>query len=608
MQPIADGLTHLLFLPGALLALLAGTLAGITVGLMPGVSSRSGLLIAIPFVLWLDPLVAGVFLIALHAASQISGTVPAVLFGAPTSASEAATAIDGYPLALRGEGARVIGTIISASAVGGVAGAAVLLLLAPVAARVILAIGSPEIAALAAAGILAIASVSSNGLAAGIALGAAGILASTVGLQSTTGVARFTFGHLDLLDGFGAPALIAGVMAIPELLRLESPRHGLKIIAGYRQVLSGTLEPFRHAGLTLRSSIIGLLVGITPGIGSSVAAWLSYGQAAKSAHSAIPFGKGAIQGVIAPEAASGAKEGGAFVPTLLLGVPGSSSMAIILGAFAVIGIRVGPSMLQQQPSLPATVAFTIAAADVLALLMCLALAPQIVRLASLPRRIVVVFSLVAALLAAFYTSPYAVTALETLAFAAIGVGLARGGLSRPSFLIGFIIGPVFESALLRSSQIFGWSALLRPGVLAIAVVLLIAITYLRYGRRGQAPASTRDGPGRTARLPLLLLALVFAAAIVGVKDDGALARLLPTVAATIGLLSAGYAAWQSSRAPGGPTDGRYRLDLRLAAMAGTGLLLAAFVGPLALALPLLALFLPALDKWRRRRQSIGPGH
>lgn len=594
MHPALAGLIDLLSGQGTLLALAAGSLAGVVAGLMPGVSGRSALLIALPFVLGLPPIAAAVLLIALHASSQISGTVPAALIGAPTSASEAATAIDGYPLSVRGDGGRVIGAVISSSALGGVAGALILLLLAPFGARLVLSAGTPEIAAFAAVGIIAIAAVSSSGAAIGIVIGAAGALASTVGFDNMTAIPRFTFGNNHLLNGFSTPAVVAGLIAIPELLvRLDRTATTPLISATVRQTLGGLVEPIRHGWLSVRSTAIGFVVGLLPGLGTSVAVWLAYSHATRTSKPTVPFGQGAIEGVIAPECANGAKEGGAYFPTLLLGVPGSSGMAIMLGAFAVIGIRVGPGMFSATPQLPATVAFTVLLADLLAMLICLLAAPMMVRLASLNRRVVVAISLTAAVGAAYYALPQPGTSLEILGFGVLGVTLLSAGISRPPFLIGFIVGPILESALRRSSMIYGWSALQRPGVIVIGIVVATIIVFLLFRRKMAADPLMELKIGRGAMGPLIPAMIVFVAAIrlsVGFTDG---ASIMPILASSAGLLAAIWAllrrlVTKSPRQLQAPVHLNQPLALFLAA----GLLLCEWTGPLGLVLPLASLALP----------------
>jgi len=598
MTATLSGLFALITTPSMLLALVAGTIAGIAAGLAPGVSGRSALLMALPFVLGMQPLAAAVLLISLHASAQISGTVPAALLGAPTSASEAATAVDGYPLAARGQGGRVVGAILASSTLGGVASAAVLLLIAPFGGRFILAIGTPEIAAFAAVGIFAIAAVSSSGLAIGIVVGAAGALVSTIGFDSMTGIERFTFGAPDIADGLSTPAVVAGLIAVPELLRryARGPR-GVVATASIRATAVGLLEPLRHSWLALRSGVLGFVIGFLPGLGTNVAVWLAYGHAMRSTRPEVPFGQGAIEGIIAPETANGAKEGGAYLPTLLLGVPGSSGMAIMLGAFAVIGIRVGPTMFTATPQLPGTVGFTMMLADILTLVICVLAAPLMVSLASLDRRIVTAVSLCAASTAAYFALPLAGTALQTLVFGAIGVALQIARIARPPFLIGFIVGPILESALRRTAVIFGWRAFERPGVLIIVGIVVVVIGYILLRRRQQAngPGPLGDGatrPGRIAIGPLCGLAILFIAAIVISRGYGGGAGIMPLVASVAGLVAAGVALVATLRA--GPSEHRHglRLDLRLGVLLATALVLCAAVGPIALILPLVNLVLP----------------
>ncbi len=577
-------------LPEGLLTLALGSLAGVVIGLLPGVSTRAALLIITPFLLGLPPAIAAVLMVSMHAAAQVSGTVPAALFGAPTSAAEAATVINGYPLALRGEGSRVVGVILGSSVFGGVLGAVVLLLVAPLMAKAILFIGTPEVAALACLGLVGIAAVSSSGLLAGIALGALGVLCSTVGLDPVNGVVRLTFGVERLIDGFGIPAVIAGIIAIPELLRQEplgartAARHKLS------RTLHGLLEPFRHLWLSLRSAALGVMVGMTPGIGTSVAVWMSYGMAARGTPRELPFGEGAVEGVVAPEVAAGAKEGGAFIPTLFFGIPGSSGMAIMLAAFAAVGVQVGPAMLSNEPQFPATVAVSIAGANLLGLLICLVFAPLLLLLARLPRRGVAVASLSAALIATYSTAPYAATALQMLGFGIFGLMLMRGGIARAPFLLGFIIGPAFESALQRSTILYGWDALLRPGVLLLAglTVAIVLGAALRRPERQQTVRARLAQLPRSAVLPLILCALLAVVALFQSQAYSNMSALMLRVSAGTVLLALALLALREAHRGLGTVPAE-RLETLLVGFTLVGLAISTVLGWPALLLPLLAL-------------------
>lgn len=582
--------------PEVLVGLAAGSVIGVIIGLVPGLSARAALLIITPFLLGLPPVVAAILLVAIHAAAQVSGTVPAALFGAPTSAAEAATVINGYPLTLRGQASRVVGVILGSSAFGGVAGALVLLLVAPFMAKALLFIGTPEIAALACLGLVGIAAVSSSGLPAGIALGGLGILCSTVGLDPINGVIRLTFDIPRLIDGFGIPAVIAGIIAIPELLRHEPAAGRTRAKPALRLTINGLVEPFRHLVLSLKSAAIGVLVGITPGIGTSVAVWMSYGMAARTTPRELPFGEGAVEGIVAPEVAAGSKEGGAFIPTLFLGVPGSSGMAIVLAAFTMIGIQVGPAMLRVQPELPAAVAVTIGAANLLGVALCLLFAPLLLQLARLPRRGIAIVSLCGALIATYYTAPNAATVWQMLGFGIFGLLLIRAGIARAPFLLGFIIGPVLESALQRSTILYGWEALLRPGVLILLGLTAALVLGSRLTRRqGTAQAAPTYGVSRAAIAPLGLAA---AAAIVTLflsQQYAPMSAMMPRVAAitTLGALAV-LAALQLLRRPASkPAEA---IEWLPAGLGLVGLAAASLVGWVALLLPLAALPLSLLRR------------
>jgi TctA family transporter len=582
-----------------LVAMLLGAVVGVIVGLAPGLSSRSALLVALPFLLSIEPTAAAIFLIAMHAASQISGTVPAALFGVPTSASEAASVVDGYPMMRRGEGARLYGAIIASSLVGLVLGALVLLVAGPVFSAIMLYVGSPEIAALSLCGLVAVAAVSTSGLAPGIALGAAGVLTSTIGLHAASGLDRFTFGNAYLDQGVAAPAIIAGVMALPELLRVAQEQGKGSVRITYAGIFQGALEPFRHAALVIRSTVIGLLVGITPGLGSSVAAWVSYGGATSTSRPAVPFGQGAVEGVVAPETGSGAKEGGALIPTLLLGIPGSSGMAILLGAFAVLGIRVGPTMVSQHPDFLAMIAYCVALAALAGFLLSFFAAPAMIRLASLPRRIVTVFALAGATISTFYSNPTAATLIELLVFALFGLLLARARLARPPFIIGFVVGPVFESALLRSQQVFGLSALTRPGVVVIVVLAVMIAAYLMLQGRGRTKRPDKVRLPAEAGWALAALVVVFGITIWLASGYGTIDAFLPLLAAGVGmaaaLISLAFLYGRKAAAATGP-----RPEPALTALFVASSLLALWVGPAALLGPIVYLLLPALSRFGAR--------
>jgi putative tricarboxylic transport membrane protein len=210
----------------------------------------------------------------------------------------------------------------------------------------------------------------------------------------------------------------------------------------YSDVVAGCRQTARNGWLVLRSSVLGIVVGFIPGLGASVAVWLAYGHASSTTRPDVPFGQGAIEGVIAPEAANNSKEGGAMLPTLLFAVPGTSSMGILLGAFALLGIEVGPGMVAHDPWIIQMAGWVILVANLLAFPICLAIAPFLTRLAALHRAMVVPFALMASTMAALAISPSAETLVQIVVFGALGTALAHLDWPRAPFVLGFVIGPI----------------------------------------------------------------------------------------------------------------------------------------------------------------------
>ena len=524
------------------------------IGLMPGLSGRVGLILFLPLALVLDPLVGAVFLLALHSVVHTSGSIPAILFGVPTSASESATVVDGYPMMRQGRGGEAVGATIAASAIGGAVGALALLAFIPLARPIIEIFGSGEVAVMGVLGIASVAALAGRSMARGLVVAALGMLASTVGVAHMTATQRFTFGRLELWDGLTLAAAVTGLFVVPEmLLKSRQPEGGGSSgNVRLRDVLVGFAVTLRHGWLLLRTSAIGIFIGFVPGVGSSVAVWLAYGHAVQTVRSKVPFGEGAVAGVIAAEAANNSKEGGSLAPTLLFGVPGSSGMGILLGAFLMMGIQAGPRLVTVQPGFVESMAWTILLANLLAVPICLLLTPSMTRFAALRRELVLPFALVAAVLATVATQPSLSTLVELVLFSLLGVGLTRAGWPRAPFVLGFVMGPLLESSLSRAIVVYGWSLFERPAV-QVLLVVAIGLIWLAQRRLRRADRKLPSGSGPAWGLTLPLLALLLAA-LVTASGFPWRAALMPVAASTVGLLALAAAllgAWHRAPAPAG---------------------------------------------------------
>jgi len=561
--------------PGLTSALLVGTLAGFVIGLVPGLGGRIGIILCIPLATFWDSIGAAVFLFAMHSVVHTSSSIPAIAFALPSTGADAATVLDGYPLAKKGRAGEALGASLSASAIGGVLGAVAFLACIPVARLLITWFGPPEFLLLALAGLSMVVFLSGNSILTGLLTASLGFLAASVGLDVITSASRFTLGRPELLGGLDLAAVIGGIFVVPEMLaRWSFDDAGRKraISTTLRDVLQGTLTTFGHLGLVARSSLYGIGVGIMPGLGATVGVWMSYAFASRTVKSEIPFGEGAIAGVIAPEAANNSKEGGAMVPTLFFGIPGSSSMAIMLGALTIVGLPVGPSLLTTDIDIPLTLAATVFLANLVAVPMFLAAVPSIVRLAALRREHMVPFAIALSLFAAAYQDPHWMTVAQFAAGGVLGVCLKAIGWPRAPFLLGFVIGPLAEISFIQTSQIWGWAMFARPGVLAMLLIFSILLIRGYRGRVRKQPRSL----GYVDALLALPLAMLFALALISTFGFPANASLAPVIVCIAGILLAALVMLSGIRSgewqAGSPLQNFHDLGLTVAYIAMVPLL------------------------------------
>ncbi len=419
-------------------------------------------------------------------------------------------------------------------------GALVFMLAVPVVRPIVSSIGAPEFLVLSLLGLALVSSLSDRQASAGAAIAALGVLASTVGLDPLTAEQRFTFGRLDLWDGLETIAVIGGLFVIPEMLALaatsESKPH-TATVAELPRMISGMAEAFRHKMVMLRSTVIGILIGMMPGAGSSVAVWIAYADASARNRSDTRFGEGAIAGVIAPEAANNAKEGGALIPTVFFGIPGSSSMAILLGGFAMLGIDVGPSLLTTELPIAMTFGWTVILANVLTVPLFLAIAPFLVRWTTIRPKSIAAFAMVAVVTAALGSGGTSIGLVQFAAGGALGVVLYLAGLPRAPFLLGFVMGPMVEISLAKTVEIFGPSAMLRPGVLLLGSALLVVLWRLRRPEDG-----VRFKRSRPAAIGVLSgLAALGVVAIVGAKGFVGSSWIAPVMASVVMIGASAFA-------------------------------------------------------------------
>lgn len=463
--------------------LLAGVLLGLVIGVFPGLGGIAGLSLLLPFLYGMDPVSALALLIGLVSVIPTSATFTSILMGIPGSSSSQATVLDGFPLAKSGQASRALAAAFASSLLGGLFGAIILTFFVQIARPVILFFGSAELFMLAVFGLSMVGSLSGKSLVKGILSCGFGLLIGSIGAAPATGEFRMIFGIDYLYDGLPLVVIALSIFAFPEiseLFRKDSAIANGETL-GKRGWLSGLKDLAKNKWLALRCSGLGTIVGAIPGMGGSVVDWIAYGHAVQTTKDKSKFGKGEIRGVIAPESANNAKEGGALMPTLLFGIPGSGSMAVFLGGMVLIGIEAGPSMVTTEIGLTYTIIWSLAIANVMGAGLSLFLANPISKLTQIKFSLLAPFMIMVISFAAFQATKDMFDLWMLLVFGLVGIFMKRFGWSRPAFLIGFVLAPQAEGYLNQSVQFYGWEMFQRPGVLIILALALISVYFSRKG-------------------------------------------------------------------------------------------------------------------------------
>jgi TctA family transporter len=485
--------------PLRIVFLVIGVVAGLALGAIPGLGGYTGLAILLPFTFDMDQTAAFALIIAMISVSNSSDSIPSILFGVPGTAASQATILDGYPMTKRGEAGRALGAAYMSSMIGGVFGALVLSASIPILRPVVLAFGPPEFFMLGLLGISMVAVLSGRVPLKGLGAAGLGLLVGMVGTDIQTGALRWTFGRLYLWDGLPLVALAIGLFGVPEMIDLLI--RGKKIanvdVGSMKGVSVGVRDALRHWKLVLRSSAIGVWVGAIPGLGGSVVDWISYGQAAQTEKGAREtFGTGDVRGVIAPESSNNAKEGGALIPTIAFGVPGSGGMALVLGAFLMQGLTPGPEMLTTNLSFTYTLIWSLVIANVVGTAMLLVLTRQFVKIASMRITLLAPIVIAAVFLAAYQSTRDYGDVVVLVAFSTLGWFMKRFGWPRPPVVLAFVLSGTLENQLFISINLYGASWAMRPIVLGIAVVIIGSMAYgFRSSRRGE-PSTPALGTAR----------------------------------------------------------------------------------------------------------------
>lgn len=480
--------------PDRLIFLILGVLVGLFLGLIPGIGGLTGFALLVPFTYTMDPYAAFGLLLGMHSVIATADSVTSILFGVPGHSSQA-TVLDGLAMTKRGEGARALSAAYMSSLLGGLLGAALVAVMLPFLRPVVLLIATPEMLALTIFGIAMVAVLSGRAPLRGIIAACFGILIGMIGTSTQTGQQRWTGDLLYLQDGIPLVPIILGIFAMPELCDLAIKRMALagnapvNIRGGMRQGIKDTLTNWF---LIVRCSGLGAFLGMIPGITGAVTDWIVYGHAMQTTKGAKEsFTKGDVRGVIAPESANNAREGGMLVPMLAFGLPGGAVQAILLGAMMVHGFTPGPDILTKHLDLAYTMVWSIAIANVVGAGLCFMLSGQFAKIATLRYTLILATVMPIVYIGAFEGSHSWGDMFMLLLFGLIGIIMKHLKWARPPLVLGLVLGMLLERYMSISFMRYGTDWLMRPGVLII--LFFSALVFFK-------PLFQALRGGRTARL------------------------------------------------------------------------------------------------------------
>jgi TctA family transporter len=489
IEALVSGLWQVLAWP-AFGYLLVGVTIGFFVGLLPGLGGLAALALMLPFAYTIKvPVEAFCFLLGMLAVVGTTGDITSILFGIPGEGSSAALVMDGYPMSQKGEAGRALGAAIASSVVGAIAGALALVVSIPIMRPLVLLFGSPELFVIAIMGIAFIGTLAGPSLFKGLLAGGIGLMLAAIGVDPQTGALRYTFGSAYLWDQLDIVPVVVGLFAIPEIVNLAVSGSSIagKAPTKLSGVMEGVKDTFRHFWLVARCSLIGIYFGVLPVLGASVAQWISYGHAVQGLKDKSRAGKGAIEGVLGPGAANNATRGGDLIPTVAFGIPGSGSMALLLGALVIVGLTPGPEMLKTHLDVTFAMVWVLILANVIVAAVCFLLLKQLAALTFVRGSLLIPFLLCFVFVGSFTANNSLNDLVVTLIFGVVGYFMVLWGWPRPPLILGLILGRIAENYLWISTQAYGAKWLLFPSVLSLIALTVVVIGYpILKERRGRA--------------------------------------------------------------------------------------------------------------------------
>ncbi|MEX2541341.1 MAG: tripartite tricarboxylate transporter permease [Trueperaceae bacterium] len=490
--------------PANLFFLFIGALVGIVVGVFPGLGPSAGIAILLPITFGMDRISAVVMLAAIYYAAMYGATLTSILLNVPGASAVVASTFDGYPLAKQGRAGPALVMQAAASFVGGTVGVILITLLAPVFSRVARSFGPPEFFMLVMMGLLALVVMVGANWRYGVISALLGFGLATVGVDLVTGAQRYTFGSAQLIGGIDFIPIAIGLFGIGELLyslHIGVHRSASGVIA-YRsedRFWPTAVDWLESRWTFVRSSVLGFVVGIIPGAGATIASLMAYSVEKSVSKTPERFGKGAMQGLVAPETANNAASAGAMIPLLTLGIPGSASTAVLLGAFLLWGLRPGPLLMTQNPEFAWGLIASMYLGNMMLVALCIFAIPLFVAMLRVPYRILAPIVGVLAVIGTFTVNDSIVETWLMLVAGVVGYFMKRFGFSPAALVVALVLGPLAEDTLRQSLTISRGSFAIfyeRPVSLTLGIVTIVLFVLMSFMRRFQRSAGTEPGePG-----------------------------------------------------------------------------------------------------------------
>ena len=493
LEVIAGGL-GLLLQPDHLMWLALGILAGLVVGGIPGFNDTNFLAMMLPFSIYLGPMDAVIFMMACFCSSQAAGSLPAILLNIPGTPSNAPTCLEGFRMTRKGMAGQALGISIMASTIGGLLSATFALVLTPIVGVYALQFGPAELFMMAVFGMTAVGSLTGKSTIKGLFSSALGLFVACVGTEFQQGYTRASFGFFALFEGFPLIPVLLGVFGFAELFSLVREEslveEGRTRFTGYGPIFQGVRTALGQWGNMIRSGLIGILVGLIPGTGAAIATWVSYGQAKQWSKTPEKFGSGHPEGLVAADACNNGVPGGALIPTVTLGIPGSGTTLVVMAALMINGVTPGPSFFGEHAMEAYAVLFSLLVANLLLFPLGLGVARLATQVTAVPNRYLVPIIALFCLAGGYAWRSMVFDMYLVVIFGVLGAVLSRYGYSVPAFLLALLLGPLAERNFFWAVEIGGMDSFMRPIALFIflaTVAVLVLPSFLN--------AMTKRGKG-----------------------------------------------------------------------------------------------------------------